>query len=170
MTASHIAGLFVESFAADGEESIGLWVEDFQMTLTGLRAAQTNRVLAGQTLARSSLLGRAHASSVLSNEAIVLTGSLPLLGSLSASRRSVANGPGSPFAEEGADSHVARQKFHIGSVAVQSASGCFGGWVDAASSSDLDSSVAAHGTLTVVGPGVPFGRRSLLLAVLSFPL
>ena len=54
--------LFVESFAADGEESIGLWVEDFQMTLTGLRAAQTNRVLAGQTLARSSLLGRAHAS------------------------------------------------------------------------------------------------------------
>jgi hypothetical protein len=170
LTTSDITNLLLDGFAANGEESVSFGVEDFQLALTKLRTAQTDRVLAGQTIARGYLFGRTHASSVLTNAALILTRSFPLLYSLTASLGSVANGPGSPFAEEGTDSLVAGQKFHIRSVAIQGASGCFGGGIDAPSSSDLDSFVAAHRALAISRPGGPFGRRSLLLAVLSLPL
>lgn len=77
------------------------------------------------------------------------TSSGSLLGALAAGGGGVAGGPGSPLAEEGTNALVALLEFNIGSVAIQSASGCSGGGIDAAATSNLDSLVAAHGTITV---------------------
>lgn len=170
LTAGNVAGLLVESLAADGFERIGFRLVDFDLTFSKDGAAQTNRILTSQARARLHLFSRAHAPSVLADESVVETRSGSLLGALAAGGGSVAGGPGGPFAKEWADSHVTRLELNVAPVTIQSASGSFGCRVDATSASDLHSLVAAHGAIAESCPFIPFGLLSLLLAVFSLPI